>query len=543
MGLYNNPILPGFNPDPSIIRVGSDYFLVTSSFEYFPGVPIYHSKDLIRWTLIGHALTRRSQLDVRTPEAGGGIWAPTIRWHDGVFYITTACFDRYRPQADDRVWPRGFYVKTENVWEEGSWSEPVWLEQVGFDQDLFFDPPHTYLSTTLRKSPRTTILPPGHPPLKDFAIHLSRLDLATGRALSAPRLIRESLVGAGVAEGSHLFKRGKWYYLFTAEGGTEGGHNEVVCRSDVGPEGPWEVGPTVLGVGAMGDGDGDEEVGSCGHADLVEDEQGRWWAVFLGVRKGGGAGGAGGMSVFGRETFLVPVTWVDDWPVFNGGKRVGLVGEAEGLYQLASSPAWRDDFGAEKMQLGWYRKNTPVVEDFSLTERRGFLRLYGGPYTLSTPACPTLFLRKQTHDPVTWETKLSFRPDSPRTEAGAVVYWNQHTYSSIGIRKTPGNRTPGGRIIRFRNAEGETTDYELQSLESDVVLTIKSDHGYELGFRELGLQSEKVEVKWLGRVSSEVMTRNPDVGAAFTGMMFGLYEFGELEQCFAPADFEYAAFY
>lgn len=136
MGLYNNPILPGFNPDPSIIRVGPDYFLVTSTFEYFPGVPIYHSKDLIRWTLIGHALTRRSQLDIRTPEAGGGIWAATIRWHAGVFYVTTACFDRYRPQADDRVWPRGFYVKTENVWDEGSWSEPVWLEQVGFDQDV-----------------------------------------------------------------------------------------------------------------------------------------------------------------------------------------------------------------------------------------------------------------------------------------------------------------------------------------------------------------------------------------------------------------------
>lgn len=136
MGIYNNPIIPGFNPDPSIVRVGPDYFLVTSTFEYFPGVPIYHSKDLIYWKLIGHALTRRSQLDIRTPETGGGIWAPTIRWHDGVFYVTTACFDRYRPQADDRVWPRGFYVKTANVWDETSWSEPVYFDQVGFDQDV-----------------------------------------------------------------------------------------------------------------------------------------------------------------------------------------------------------------------------------------------------------------------------------------------------------------------------------------------------------------------------------------------------------------------
>ncbi|KAL1619615.1 hypothetical protein SLS54_006552 [Diplodia seriata] len=322
MGAYNNPILPGFNPDPSIVRVGADYFLVTSTFEYFPGVPIYHSRDLVRWTLIGHALTRRSQLDVRTPETGGGVWAPTIRHHDGAFYVATACFDRYRPQADEeRVWPRGFYVRNEDVWDEG-----------------------------------------------------------------------------------------------------------------------------------------------------------------------------------GRETFLVPVTWVDDWPVFNHGKEVGLVGEAEGLYRLESSPAWRDGFAAqEKMQLGWYRKNTPLKEDFSLTERPGHLRLYGGPYTLSTPACPTLFLRKQTHDPVTWETKLSFRPDSARTEAGAVVYWNQHTYSSIGIRRASENGTHGGRIIRVRPAEGETRDFELKSSTSDVVLTIKSDHGYELGFREeFGLESE-VEIQWVGR--------------------------------------------
>ncbi|OJD33521.1 glycoside hydrolase family 43 protein [Diplodia corticola] len=573
MGLYNNPILAGFNPDPSIVRVGPDYFLVTSTFEYFPGVPIYHSRDLVSWTLVGHALTRRSQLDVRTPEAGGGVWAPTIRHRDGVFYVAAACFDRYRPQADDRVWPRGFCVWTRDVWGEGGWSEPVWFDQVGFDQDLFWDtstsPPTVLLSTTFRNTDNTS--PPQ--PLttttttttttktKNFSIHLSPTSLPTGRALAPPVLARSSPVGPRVAEGAHLFRRGRWVYLFSAEGGTEGAHREVVCRMDVSGDGDgdgggegdgvfgrllrrgeeaWEVGPVVLGEGLGDDGDGGEEgeVGSCGHADLVEDEGGRWWAVFLGVRRGRKGKGKG-VSVFGRETFLVPVTWVDDWPVFNADRKVGLVGEAEGLYQLASSPAWRDDFAAEKMQLGWYRKNTPLKEDYSLTERPGYLRLYGGPYTLSTPACPTVFLRKQTHDPVTWETRLSFRPDSSKTEAGAVVYWNQHTYSSIGIRKAP----EGGRIIRVRPAEGEAKDFQLKSLDSDVVLTIKSDDGYELGFKEFGLEHDEVEVRWVGRVSSEIMTRDPSVGAAFTGMMLGVYAFGELEQCFAPADFEYATSY
>ena len=137
LNTYTNPILPGSHPDPSIIRSGDNYFLITSSFEYFPGIPIYHSTDLISWRLISHALTRRSQLDIRTPEPGGGIWAPTIREHGGWFYITAACFDRYRPQEDQRVWPRGFYVKckAEDVFG-GEWSEPVWFDEVGFDQDV-----------------------------------------------------------------------------------------------------------------------------------------------------------------------------------------------------------------------------------------------------------------------------------------------------------------------------------------------------------------------------------------------------------------------
>jgi beta-xylosidase len=136
MNTYSNPILPGFNPDPSIIRVNGDYFLVTSSFEYFPGAPIYHSTDLIQWTLIGHALTRTSQLQIHTPEPGGGVWATTIRYHQGTFYIITASFDRFRPQEDIRLWPHGFYIKTQNIWDSDSWSDPVYFDQVGFDQDV-----------------------------------------------------------------------------------------------------------------------------------------------------------------------------------------------------------------------------------------------------------------------------------------------------------------------------------------------------------------------------------------------------------------------
>jgi beta-xylosidase len=155
---FNNPIISGCNPDPSVVRVEDDYFLVTSSFEFFPGLPIYHSKDLLNWTLIGHGLTRSSQLNMRTVEPSAGIWAPTIRFHNGRIYLTTAKWDRYRPKTDvrlrlflhyylasfitdasllkERVFPRGFYIWTDNIWDDMSWSDPIYFDNPGFDQDV-----------------------------------------------------------------------------------------------------------------------------------------------------------------------------------------------------------------------------------------------------------------------------------------------------------------------------------------------------------------------------------------------------------------------
>ncbi|KAL2867222.1 glycoside hydrolase family 43 protein [Aspergillus lucknowensis] len=573
--MYTNPILPGFNPDPSIIRVGRDFFLVTSTFEYTPGAPIYHSTDLIKWTLIGHALTRPSQLQIQTPEPGGGIWATTLRYHDGVYYILAASFTRYRPQDDDRVWPRGFYVKTTDIWDEKSWSDPVYFDQVGFDQDLFWDDDgKVYLSSTYRKINRT----PGKP-IKDFAIHISTVDLATGTATSAPRLIRES--ASGVAEGSHIFKRGKFYYLFTAEGGTESGHSEWVCRSEVGPFGPWEVGPAnpLWRNGVL------DEVQNTGHADLVEDVEGRWWAVFLGVRPVR-RGDYWEDSVFGRETFLAPLEWQNNWPIINSGQKITLQNTTPALlYQYSPPIPWRDDFKAPTLQRGWYRKNTPQKKDYTLLPTQthqgtdtdtntntGTLRLHGGPYTLSSPASPTLFLRKQTHRFCTWETRLSFRPESIHAEAGTAVYLNYFMYASIGVRLEPSSHhpspspsirgeggetdTPGGkRVIRFtpRNlgAGYGVVEYPLRSATSDVVFWIECGDEYRFWFREVaavkGEQQEEQQEEGdgdrvcVGTVSNKSLVEAPlPVGALFTGAMFGVYSVGDREAVLVPADFRYA---
>ena len=285
---FLNPILRGFNPDPTICVVPSTpstpitFYLSTSTFEYFPGCPIYRSHDLINWTLIGHALTRPSQLHIRTVEPGGGTWAATLRYRAAQkrWYLFTGVFQRYRPSTDERVFPRGFYVWTDEIEKFDAWSEPVYFDNPGFDQDLFWDDDgRTYLSTTLRIADRDP-----NSLLKDFAVHVSEVQLETGRTLSPPVCVRKS--PHGVAEGSHIFKKGRFYYLFVAEGGTEAGHQECVFRSTEGVYGPWESQGKPLWYNGP-----DEEVQRTGHADVVEDGQGRWWGVFLGVRPVKRAGG------------------------------------------------------------------------------------------------------------------------------------------------------------------------------------------------------------------------------------------------------------
>ncbi|EPE34989.1 Arabinanase/levansucrase/invertase [Glarea lozoyensis ATCC 20868] len=523
---YTNPILPGFNPDPSIIRSGNFYYLITSSFEYFPGIPLYRSTDLISWTLISHVLTRPSQLNIKTVEPGGGIWAPTLREHKGEFYVTAACFERYRPQLDERVWPRGFYVKTNDI--EGEWGEPVWFDQVGFDQDLFWDNDDTvYLSTTYRKHIRTEVTPP----IKDFAIHITTVDLATGRSTSLPKCIRAST--SGVAEGSHILKRNGYYYLFTAEGGTESGHCEWVARSKESPFGPWEVGPSnPLWRNGIGD-----EVQNTGHADFVEDAEGNWWAVCLGVRPLK-SGEEWRNSVFGRETFLTPMTWSnDDWPVINSSSPITLQSSGPGKYQLEHSPKFRDDFTTPNLKLGWYRKNTPLKPDILTTNST--LTLLGSAYTVSSPSTPTLILRKQSSRVQLFSTLLrSYVPNSERTEAGVVIYWNHFSYASLGVRLSPA----GKRMLRLTHeqpAGKEVKDVELRGMGGDITFFIKStEEDYVFGYMEsLGSSGDEQGVQWLEPIPNTTLTIDPPIGMAFTGMMMGLYAFGEMEGCLVPAEF------
>jgi alpha-N-arabinofuranosidase len=279
----SNPVLPGMHPDPTVCRVGRDFYLACSSFEYFPGVPLYTSRDLVHWTPIGHALTRRSQLDLRGVPSSGGIYAPTLRHHDGTFFLVATLVGR------------GNFVVTAPS-PRGPWSNPVWLDEDGIDPSLAFLDGRVFYTRNGRGADRE------HP-----FVYQGELMLASRPAIARiPRVVWRGTGGVW-PEAPHLYRRGEWYYLVTAEGGTSYGHSVVVARG-TDPYGPFE--PSPHGPLLTHRDRPRLPIQGTGHADLVDLDDGTTWAVLLAIRPHGGR-----HHHLGRETFLAPVRWGEDgWP-------------------------------------------------------------------------------------------------------------------------------------------------------------------------------------------------------------------------------------
>lgn len=249
---YTNPVIPGFYPDPSVCAVGDDFYLVNSSFEYFPGVPVFHSKDLINWTQIGYCLTRKSQLFLDKCVPSGGIFAPTIRYNNGMFYMITTDVSK-----------GNFIVHTQDP--AGEWSEPVWLKQRGIDPSLYFEGDKCYLTSN-----------------PDNTIYVSEINPLTGEQLTESRAIWGG-TGGRYPEAPHIYKKDGWYYLLISEGGTEYGHKVTIARSR-NIDGPYTSNPanpilTHMNVNAQ-----QNPIQGTGHADLVQAKDGSWWMVFLAFR-------------------------------------------------------------------------------------------------------------------------------------------------------------------------------------------------------------------------------------------------------------------
>ncbi|CAL9363270.1 Non-reducing end alpha-L-arabinofuranosidase BoGH43A [Nocardiopsis dassonvillei] len=281
--LPTRPVLGGFHPDPTVCRVGDVFYLACSSFEYAPGVPLYRSRDLVTWEPIGAVMDRPAQLDLAGAGASGGVYAPTLRHHDGTFFLVTT-------NVSDGP---GHLLMTAAD-PAGSWSDPVRIRDAGgIDPDLVWDEDGRCLLTW-----------------SDGGIRQAVLDPATGTLLSEPRTLWSG-TGGRDPEGPHLYRTGRWWYLVVAEGGTGPGHAVTVARGPS-PEGPFEPcphNPLLTARGTPG------PVQNTGHADLVERPDGSWAMVFLGVRP---EGSFPGWHVLGRETFAVDVAWEDGWPVVAG---------------------------------------------------------------------------------------------------------------------------------------------------------------------------------------------------------------------------------
>ncbi|KAH0339783.1 Arabinanase/levansucrase/invertase, partial [Aureobasidium melanogenum] len=401
-------------PDPSIIRVGSDYFPVTSPFEYFPGIPIYHSKNLIQWELIGHVLTRSSQLNMRTVEPSGGVWAPTSRYHKQRqrFYVSVGVTQRFRPDTWDLTIPCGFQVWKDDIFKRGSWSDPTYFDVLGIDQDLFFDDDgKTYFSTVnMVRDP--SVIAGG----LCLATSTCEIDLDSGNSLSPSSWVRIWSAPNGVAEGPHIFKLDEYWYLSTAKGGTDEGHQQWISRSTTGLLGSWETGPEGT-VNPLIFKDDHAEIRNTGHMDMVTDTEGNRWAVLLGVRPQGAVGEL--LSSLGRETLM---EWSDDgWSVINDREPIILTCEGPGLPLLDPPSSWRDDFDDLELHISWYALRTPLKAFHDLRSSPGQLALFGNAYQITDFECPAMLLRKQQQHSVKWRTRLMFDRSKRAHEAGTAI--------------------------------------------------------------------------------------------------------------------------
>ncbi|WP_285318648.1 glycoside hydrolase family 43 protein [Pseudarthrobacter sp. lyk4-40-TYG-27] len=350
--MHSNPILPGFNPDPTIVSTPDGYYVVTSSFEYLPGLPVYHSQDLQSWALIGHVATREEQVHVANVPTPGGARAPTLRYRDGVFHLIVSVF----------LGGRGCVLFTATD-PAGPWSDGIVIDAVdGIDPDLAWDEDGTAYVTFAR-----------HPD----AIQQVRVDLETGTALEEPRPLWR---GSGLysPEGPHLYRRGDWWYLLAAEGGTDRGHAVTVARSRR-PDGPFEAAPHNPILTAAGTG---SPIQNTGHADLVELPDGGTAMVLLGVRP---VGLTQAFSPLGRETFLTTVDWDDDWPYASMPVPSAVLRERAG-YDFTA--------GAGLDHLHWIGvRRTP--SDFTTPTDRGLV-ITGGGNTLDAPR-PAFVGQRQRH--------------------------------------------------------------------------------------------------------------------------------------------------
>ncbi len=449
-----NPILSGFYPDPSICAVGDDYYLVTSTFAYFPGVPVFHSRDLANWEQLGHVLDRRSQLPLAGCGHSEGIFAPTIRYHEGTFYMITT-----------NISGGGNFLVTAKD-PAGPWSEPYWLDAPGIDPSLFFDDDGSCWYVGNRSNPA------GMRYNGDCQIWLQRFDLGSMKLTGEIYLLWTGAMRDAVwPEGPHLYKKDGYYYLMTAEGGTGTNHCVMVARSRS-LTGPYEGNPRnpILTHRHLGR---HYPVQCVGHADLVRAQEGSWYLVMLATRP------QEGYTAMGRETFLAKVAWEDGWPVVNPG-----VGRLEDEVVFPGLPTG----GAPHPDVWYFREKTlppefvtlrnPAEGMYSLRAGQGGLSLSLLPGRLAERTSPAYLAVRQRHHEFQAAAQFFFTPGE-QEEAGLAIVQSNECHLRFVKRRQGGGAVAevivceGGRervLARRPLADGETVfELAVRGLSCDCI--------------------------------------------------------------------------
>ncbi|UAK25824.1 glycoside hydrolase family 43 protein [Sphingomonas nostoxanthinifaciens] len=535
MNLIHNPILRGFNPDPSIVRVGADYYIATSTFEWFPGVQIHHSRDLKSWRLITRPLRRASQIDLRGDPDSCGVWAADLSHADGRFHLVYTDVKRYGRTTINGatgVALRDFH----NYWVwcdriDGDWSDPVYLNSSGFDPALFHDDDgSTWLLNMLWDH---------RPDRRRFAgIVAQQFDLGAGKLIGERRVIFEG-TELGFTEGPHLYKRDGWYHLLVAEGGTGWNHAVVMARSRslYGPYEPHPDGP-ILTVRSS-----DAALARTGHGDLVDTPTGETWMAYLCGRPLPGKE----RCVLGRETAIQPMMWGEDgWLRTLGGTGAPSLKAPvpAGLPIAESTPHVRqlDQFDDETLPADFQWLRTPYPDAiFSLTARPGHLRLYGRE-SIGSAFTQALVARRQQSFSYSAEVSVAFEPDNFQQAAGLVCYYNSTKFHYLFISTDEEN----GRYVGVMSALPSETHGSAFSTPIPIpsgVIHLRVDVAFESLRFSYRMASASDWTPVPGTFDASILSDEATITGLpnFTGTFVGM-ACQDLSGCAIAADFDYFAY-
>ncbi|TMW71020.1 glycoside hydrolase family 43 protein [Alteribacter natronophilus] len=450
MNMIQNPILTGFNPDPSICRAGEDYYIAVSTFEWFPGVGIYHSRDLKNWRLVSRPLNRLSQLNMMGNPDSGGIWAPALSYSDGKFWLIYTDVKVTEGQWKDC---HNYLVTCETI--DGEWSEPVHMNSSGFDPSLFHDDDGRKYFVNMVWDQRV-----GNHPF--YGIVLQEYN-AEERKLTGPKEIIFKGTDVKLTEAPHLYKINGYYYLLTAEGGTKYDHQATIARSE-NLWGPYEVHPENPLISSFAS--PRNPLQKAGHASIVETHTNEWFLVHLTGRplpmEGQPLLDPRGFCPLGRETAIQRLEWKNDWPYVTGGNEPSAEITGPAIDEVKwENTGEKEDFDSEKLSLDFQTLRIPLNEQtVSLQDRPGHLRIYGRE-SLTSKFTQAYVARRWQHFQFQAETRVSFQPESFQQAAGLVNYYNTQNWTALQITLDEDK----GRILKLTVCDNFSFSEPLQGRE------------------------------------------------------------------------------